>query len=479
MLKLQTEIQPALKKITTIGSATITSFGAAEGVTGSKHLLEIGGKKLLLDCGLFQGNRRLSRELNSHFPAAVLAADAVILSHAHIDHSGALPSLIKAGFTNPIHATAATRDLCEIMLEDAAYIQEQDARFLAKKEFPAPEPIYTLEDAVKTMQHFVSQNYREWFEPVEGVRVRFIDAGHILGSAQVEIEYQENGKTKRLGFTGDLGRKGLPILKDPEQLTNLDVLITESTYSLREHEDLLTIEDELLEVIEKTAKRGGKIIIPAFSVERTQEIVYVLHKLRVDGRLKFDLPIYVDSPLAVNATDIFKKHHADYDAETYEDFIEKDKGPFTMSGLVYIRDAEKSKALNQLNYPMIIISASGMCEAGRILHHLRNNISDPKNTVLIVGFQAENTLGRRLVDKLPEVKIFGMPVARKCQVVVLNAFSGHAGASELFENVKNSGAKKVFCVHGEAASTAGFVEKIERELHIQAQVMHTGETVVI
>ena len=479
MLKLQTETQTNMPTTIKTGSATITSFGAAEGVTGSKHLLEIGGKKLLLDCGLFQGNRKLSRELNSHFPVAVLAADAVILSHAHIDHSGALPSLVKAGFANPIYSTAATRDLCEIMLEDAAYIQESDARFLAKKEFPAPQPIYTAEDAAEAMQLFITKDYNTWFEPVEGVKVRFIDAGHILGSAQVEIEYQENGVTKHLGFTGDLGRKGLPILRDPAQLTNLDVLITESTYALREHEDLLTIEDELLEVIEKTAKRGGKIIIPAFSVERTQEIVYVLHQLRVKGKLKFDLPIYVDSPLAVNATEVFKKHRADYDSETYSDFIEKDEGPFTMNGLVYIRDAEKSKALNQLNYPMIIISASGMCEAGRILHHLRNNISDPKNTVLIVGFQAENTLGRRLVDKLPEVKIFGIPVIRRCEVVVINAFSGHAGASELFNNVKNSGAKKVFCVHGEPTSTAGFVEKIENELKIEAQVLHTGETTTI
>jgi metallo-beta-lactamase family protein len=457
----------------------LTSFGGAETVTGSKHLLEFEGKKILLDCGLFQGSRKLSREKNSHFPTEILKADAVILSHAHIDHSGALPSLVKAGYQNPIFSTPATRDLAEIMLADAAYIQEADARFLAKKQHPAPEPIYNKEDAIDTVKLFQKKSYGDWFEPIPNLRARFHDAGHILGSAQIEFEFIENGKTKRLAFTGDLGRKHLPILRDPIQLKNLDFLISESTYANREHEDLLEISDKLLTIIKRTVSRGGKIIIPCFSVERTQEIVYVLHKLYLEKKLKFELPIFVDSPLAVNATDVFKKHRECFDAHTYADFIEKDAGPFTFSQVEYIRDVERSKVLNELKYPMIIVSASGMCEAGRILHHLRNNISEPKNTVLIVGFQAENTLGRRLVEKNPVVKIFGKPVQRRCEVITLNAFSAHAGRSELLNNVKYSGAKKVFCVHGELNSVRNFAEQIFHELNQEAEIMKEGLTLDI
>ena len=456
----------------------ITSFGAAETVTGSKHLLEFeDGKKLLLDCGLFQGRRKESMIHNQNFPPEVLQADAVILSHAHIDHSGALPSLIKAGYGGPIYATPPTRDLCEIMLRDSAYIHEQDARYLAKKVWPKPKPLYTQEDAALTMGHFQLRNYGEEFEPIPGVKIRFIEAGHILGSAQVEITFSENGTERKLGFTGDLGRCNLPILKDPDQLKNLDILITESTYANRFHDDIKQLEDRFLEVVEKTAKRGGKIIIPAFSVERTQEIVYVLHDLHASGRLKFNMPIFVDSPLAVNATDIFKKHRAYYDAETYEDFIEKGKGPFTMQGLEYVRDVERSKELNTLNYPSIIISASGMCEAGRIRHHLKNNIGDPKNTVMIVGFQAENTLGRKLVDKLPEVKIFGKSIRRKCEVEILDAFSAHADKDELFENIKNSGAQHIICAHGEPGSVDFLAERVRQELKLEATVAKEGEAV--
>ena len=377
-------------------------------------------------------------------------------------------SLVKAGFSNPIYTTTATRDLCEIMLADSAYIHEQDARYLAKKVWPKPKPLYTKKDAADTMGFFQTKKYEEVFEPIEGIRVKFIEAGHILGSAQVEVEFTENGKTRKLGFTGDLGRKNLPILRDPAQLQNCDILITESTYANRFHDDIQAMEEKLLQIVKKTAKRGGKIIVPAFSVERTQEIVYILHNLHASGKLGLDLPIFVDSPLAVNATDIFKKHRDCYDAETYEDFIEKGKGPFTMAGLEYVRNVERSKELNTMNYPIIIISASGMCEAGRIRHHLQNNISDPKNTVLIIGFQAENTLGKRLVEKLPEVRIFGKLIPRRCEVEILNAFSAHADCDELLENVKNSDAKKVICVHGEPGSVSFFAERIQKELNVEA-----------
>lgn len=459
-----------------------TSFGGAKNVTGSKHLLEINGKKILLDCGLFQGGREESYFRNSALPKEILDVDAVILSHAHIDHSGALPSLAKAGYAGPIFSTPATRDLCKIMLADSAYIQEQDLRFLSKHIWPAPEPIYDKEDVENVLKLFQTKPYQEWFEPVEGIKIRFIDAGHILGSAQVEIEFRERGesgrlKKKRIGFTGDLGRKNLPILRDPDQLKKLDVLITESTYANRAHEDITGLKAQLLEIVKKTFKRGGRIVIPAFSVERTQEIIYVLHELHNSGELKFELPIFVDSPLAVNATEVFQKHRECYDLETYKDFIEKGEGPFTMNGLEYVRDVERSKELNSLDYPLIIVSASGMCEAGRILHHLRNNISDHRNTVLIVGFQAQNTLGRKLEDRLKEVKIFGRLIERRCEVIVLHAFSGHADQDELFENVKKTKAKKVICTHGEEKSVEYFAEKIKKNLDIEAFAPRERESI--
>ncbi len=454
----------------------LTSYGGAETVTGSKHLLTTLGGKLLLDCGMFQGRRKEANERNRNLPKEVSTADAVILSHAHIDHSGALPSLVKAGYTGTIYATSATRDLCEIMLADSAHIQETDARYLAKKTGTPPKPIYTKEDVADTLKLFQTIEYGKWFEPISGTRARFHDAGHILGSAQVELEISEqNGKATRLGFTGDLGRKHLPILRDPEQMTDLDILITESTYANREHGDLSTMAEDLLAVIDRTVQRGGNIIIPAFSVERTQEIVYVLHELHHSGKMKYEIPIFVDSPLAINATEIFRAHRECYDAETYSTFIERGHGPLTMSGLEYVREVGRSKELNGIKYPHIIISASGMCEAGRILHHLRNNITDNRNTVLIIGFQAANTLGRRLVEKMPVVKIFGEPLKRRCEVATLNAFSGHADRDELFANVQNCGAKKVYCVHGESTVIHGFADRITEELGIEAHVPQDGE----
>jgi metallo-beta-lactamase family protein len=457
----------------------LTSYGAAESVTGSKHLLEIGQHNLLLDCGMFQGRRSEANERNRNFPKEVLAADAVILSHAHIDHSGALPSLVKAGFTKPIYSTPATRDLCEIMLADAAHIAESDAEHLNKNVWPPVQPIYDQTDVAETLKLFQPVKYGDWFTPVPGVRARFHDAGHILGSAQVELEITEDGKTTRLGFTGDLGRKNLPILRDPEQMQDLDILLTESTYGNREHESIAFAAEDLLAVIERTVHRGGKLIIPAFSVERTQEIVYVIHELRASGKLGYDLPIFVDSPLAVNATDVFVKHRECYDAESYATFIEKGEGPFTMNGLEYVRDVNRSKELNRYEFPAIIISASGMCEAGRILHHLKNNIEDPRNTILIVGFQAANTLGRRLVEQLPVVNIFNEPHKRKAEVVVMNSFSGHADKDELFQNVKNCGAKKVFCVHGETSAIQAFAERIHAELGLEVHAPREREELTI
>ena len=458
----------------------LTSYGAAETVTGSKHLLTTAGGKLLLDCGMFQGRRKESNERNRNLPKEIVAADAMILSHAHIDHSGALPSLVKAGYRQPIYCTPATRDLIEIMLSDSAHIQEHDARYMARKVWPAPEPIYTQTDVDETLKLVQTVEYGQWFTPLTGTRARFHDAGHILGSAQVELEISDGAdQVTRVGFTGDLGRKNLPILRDPEQMQNLDILLTESTYANREHGDLSTMAEDLLAVIDRTVQRGGNIIIPAFSVERTQEIIYVLHELHHSGKMKYDLPIFVDSPLAINATEIFRKHRECYDAETYSTFIEQGKGPLTMSGLEYVREVARSKELNGIAYPHIIISASGMCEAGRILHHLRNNITDNRNTVLIIGFQAANTLGRRLVEKMPVIKIFGESLKRRCEVATLNAFSGHADRDELFANVKASGAKKVYCVHGEETAIHGFADRITEELGLEAHVPKDGEALVL
>lgn len=457
----------------------LTSFGAAQTVTGSKHLIEFENQKILLDCGLFQGRRQIAYEKNSHFPAKILTADAALLSHAHIDHAGSLPTLAKNGYQKPIFATPATRDLAEIMLADAAYIQAADVKFLAKKKWPVQEPLYTQADVQAVLRLFVTKNYDEWFAVAPGCRACFREAGHILGSAQIELEFEIQGKKKRLGFTGDLGRSNLPILRDPAQMQHLDYLITESTYANREHAELQEVSAELLKIVERTAARGGKIIIPAFSVERTQEIIYLLHELYLTKKLKFDLPIFVDSPLAINATAVFRAHRNLFDAAAFRDFIEKGKGPFTFSQIEYVRDAERSKELNAIRAPMIIISASGMCEAGRVLHHLRNNITEPKNTVLIIGFQAEGTLGRRLVEKNPLVKIFGKPVPRRCQVTVLNAFSAHAGAQKLLENIKLSGAKKIFCVHGEEHSLEKFTQKITRELNCEAGLPREGKRIKI
>lgn len=452
----------------------ITSYGAAETVTGSRHLLSTSGGQLLLDCGMFQGVRSEANERNQHLPPEIVAAHAMILSHAHIDHSGALPSLAKAGFRKFIYATPATYDLTKIMLMDSAHIQEADSAYLLSKGQQVT-PIYTTRDAEEVLRLFQPVRYGEWFSPLPGVRAKFHDAGHILGSAQIEFELEgKGGRVTRFGFTGDLGRKNLPILRDPAQMTNLDVLMTESTYAGRHHDDIMEAADKLAEIVMRTVQRGGKIIIPAFSVERTQEIVYILHQLFDTGKIPVNLPVYVDSPLAVNATEIFRRHRECWDTETYAAFIDKNEGPFTFGGVTYTHTADESKRLSANDFPAIIISASGMCEAGRILHHLKSNIENPANTVLIVGFQAQNTLGRKLVDELPVVNIFGKPYHRNAEVAVLNEFSGHADDSELYANAKGSGAKKIICVHGESDAVTTLAGEFRERLHVEAVVQREG-----
>lgn len=433
----------------------ITFMGAAKEVTGSMHLLELNGKKILLDCGLFQGKRQESDDKNKELKIDPKKIDAIILSHAHIDHSGRLPYLVKNGYDGPIYSTFATRDLCNYMLMDSAFIQEKDAEYFnnrnKKKGSKPVEPLYSVEDAQKTLNLFYGVGYERAFVVADELVCSFYDAGHILGSAQLHMIINDKEAKKRytLAFTGDLGRKNLPILRDPQDLPPSDYLITEHTYGDRFHSSILNAGPELMGVINRTAKRGGKILIPAFSVERTQEIVYHLNLLWKAKKIP-DMAVYVDSPLSANVTQVFMSHPECYDAETFREFIDNASNPFGFGRLQYTRDVAESKALNDLNGPAIIISASGMCENGRILHHLRNNIEDPKNTIMIVGYMAQDTLGRKIQEKQAIVNIFGEPYNLRAEVAVMDAFSGHADRSDLLEHIsKVEGVKKIFLVHGE------------------------------
>jgi len=433
----------------------IIFMGAAQTVTGSMHMLEVNGSKILLDCGLFQGRRRESWKRNRNLPFDPCELDAMLLSHAHIDHSGNIPNLVRRGYKGNIYATPATRDLCSAMLLDSAHIQESDVAYVNKKRrkrgLPLVEPIYTTPEARASVRSFVSIDYNRPFTVAPGVRVTFYDAGHILGSAITVLDVEEDGRSYRLCFTGDLGRVALPILRDPDIVPDVDYLVTESTYGNRQHDSPAKAGSALCDVVRRTYERGGKVIIPAFAVGRTQEIIYDLHKLILTERLP-SLPVYVDSPLAINVTEIFRLHHECYDEEILNLLLRRED-PFGFYRLHYTRSVEESKALNDLREPCIIISASGMCEAGRILHHLKNNIGNPRNTVLFVSFQAEHTLGRKILDGWEAVPIFGDKWEVRAQIESIDGYSAHADRDELLSYVKKvmgSGRlKRVFVVHGE------------------------------
>ncbi|MGE5123826.1 MAG: MBL fold metallo-hydrolase [Acidobacteriaceae bacterium] len=446
----------------------INFYGAAQTVTGSQHLLNINGYNLLLDCGFFQGRRQESYNRNNHFPFEPGKVDAVILSHAHIDHSGNLPNLVKQGYTGPIYATPATAHLANITLMDSGHIQEEDAAFVsrhnARKGEPPVVPIYTREQGAYVAQYFSPVNYGQAFEPVPGVQARLVDAGHILGSAAVALDIEEKEKKIRLWFSGDIGRRKLPLIRDPVLPDAADYMIMECTYGDKPHRDPDLAYEELRQVASRTLARKGKVIIPAFAVGRTQEIVYALHQM-IESRQLPSVPVYVDSPLAVNATDIFKMHPECFDKETQE-FIRADKHHTALGfdRLIYTRSVEESKALNHRKDPMIIIAASGMAETGRILHHLRNNIGNPRNTILIVSWQAPYTLGRRLADREKRVRIFGEEHTVRAEVVTIGGLSAHAGQDFLVEyalRVKDS-AKRVFFVHGEQTPAEMLAQKLEQ-----------------
>ncbi len=428
--------------------------GAAGTTTGSQHLLEINGQKILLDCGLYQGRRQESYDQNRKFLFKPEELTAVVLSHAHIDHSGNLPNLTKSGFDGNIYCTFATRDLCQIMLADSARIHGYDIEWLNKrnsrKGLTELEPIYTEVDAERCMRYFVNIGYDRKIPIAEGVELTFVDAGHILGSAQVilDLHETETDRRKRLLFSGDVGRGNNDILRDPVIPEDVDFLIMESTYGAREHELPTRADEQIAEILERTLKDRGKVIIPAFAVGRTQQMIYVLHQLTEANKIP-DVPIFVDSPLAVNATEIFRLHPECFNQTIY-DFLFEKRDPFGFENLTLIRSVTKSKELNRRDKPCIIISASGMCEAGRILHHLRNNIGKPKNTVLFVGYCAENTLGWKLRNGDDEVNIFGEPNKVRANIEIMDSFSGHADRSELlnyFDSMTGP-REKVWLVHG-------------------------------
>lgn len=450
----------------------LTIHGAARTVTGSQHLVEVNGAKILLDCGFYQGSRNETYKRNQNLPFNASEIDYLILSHAHIDHSGNIPNLVKSGFQGSIICTYATRDLAAIMLRDSAKIHHYDIEYLNKKRRkqgqPLLEPIYEPADAVESLKYFIGLGYERPYIVMPGVTLTFYDAGHILGSAIVvlDIEDQEQKRDVRLVFSGDLGRPDRPILRDPTFIDSADVLIIESTYGNRIHEDVDDASEKLEHIVNETYKRGGKLIVPAFAVGRTQELVYRLHQLIESRDIPPRLPVYVDSPLAIDATGIYRLHPEGYDEEVEKFMLENGHGdPFGFDMMRYTRSTNESKELNFLKDPAVIISASGMAEAGRILHHLKNNIEDPRNTVLIVGWQAPHTLGRRIVEKTPIVKIFGEEYRLNAQVEVINGFSAHADRNELLEwtGHMQKRPQHTYIVHGEEDAAFALAEALRQQ----------------
>ena len=427
-------------------------LGGVRNVAGSSHLIRTGKSEVLLDAGLFQGHRNEFYQLNSTFNYNPHQLNAIILSHAHIDHCGNLPNLIKKGTRCKIYATSATKDLARLMLSDSGKIQEEDTKYVNKINrrlgLPLRKPLYTLKEASKAAKKIRPLSYGQRLCLTKDIWATLYDAGHILGSAIVVLDIKNNSKTLRLGYAVDLGRKGLPLLNEPTYVKGLDYLILESTYGARLHVPIEEAKTKLKDAINKTIERKGKILIPSFTLERTQEVTYFLNEL-LKEKLIPPIPIYVDSPLATDITDLFKYHISYLDEETRQAVKEK-KGPFEFLNLRYIRDQEESKRLNNDKRPMIIIAGSGMCESGRILHHLKNNIEDSRNTILVVGYMAQNTLGKRIVDKIPFVRIFGVEYELNAEVVIINAFSGHADKNELYDLVSGClPLKRIFLVHGD------------------------------
>jgi metallo-beta-lactamase family protein len=452
----------------------IQYLGATRTTTGSLYLMEVNGQRLLLECGLFQGPRGESIERNRNFPFDPSQVDAAILSHAHIDHCGNLPNLCRHGFDGNIYCTFATRDLAGIMLEDSAEIQKADAEFVSKKHaekgLPPVEPLYTATDAEKAVRQIVAFNYDRPMPVAEGVTVTFRDAGHILGSAQVVLDIRENGRPCRFLFTGDLGRGNDELLRDPVAIEGVDYLQIESTYGAREHTAKPEAVEEVAQLLRETLGRNGKVIIPAFSIGRTQQIVYVLHQLALAGKIP-RVPMFVDSPLSVNATEVFRLHPECFNAAVYR-FLREVENPFGMENLTYIREVAHSMKLNDMKEAAVIISASGMAEAGRIRHHLKNHIGNPNNLILFIGYCAEHTLGAQILSGAPTVNIFGEPHPVRAKIHSVDAFSGHADMHELrrYAEAVQGDLRKIVVIHGEESQSLAFATTL-RALKPQAQVL--------
>ncbi len=444
----------------------ITFHGAAQTVTGSRHLISINGSQLLLDCGLFQGRRADTYARNLNFPFDPQQLGAVVLSHAHLDHCGNLPSLAQDGFHGPIHATPATCHLTELLLLDSANIQEADVAYVNKRRArtgePPVKPLYTVADAQAAIGQLDGQGYDQSFSPLPGVTARMVEAGHILGSAAIILELEERGRKVRLMFSGDIGRHGLPIIRDPVLPDDVDYLIMECTYGDKSHDSPDRAYDEMKAVVWRTFERGGKLIVPAFALGRTQTLVYYLHQM-VDRKEIPSVPVYVDSPLAINVTDVFEEHPELFDEEARAVLRAHPRGePFGFDKLTFTRSVEASKAINERKGPLVIISASGMAENGRILHHLRNNVGDPRNTVLITSWMAPHTLGRRLVERQPRVRIFGDEYEVRAEVTAVDGLSAHAGQEGLlaYARAVRGRARAVFLVHGEPGPAAALKAKL-------------------
>ena len=462
----------------------ITFYGAARTVTGSCHMVEACGKKFLIDCGMFQG-KLVEQMLNyEDFPFNIKEIDFVILTHAHIDHSGRLPKLYKQGYSNLIYATNATVDLCTIMLADSGHIQEKEIEWVNKKRRRAgkseSEPMYTAQDGSDTIKLFKGLEYNQTIVIDENISFKLIDAGHMLGSSIVLLDIKEDDTVKRLVFTGDLGNINMPILNDPETIDKADYLVIESTYGNRLHGQIGDQSAEFIDIVLKTIERGGNLIIPSFAVGRTQEILYEINKYADSSEMKDRLrkiPVYVDSPLAVNATKIFEQNPEYYDEETLK-YLLKGENPLNFENLHFIVSPEESKALNEDNIPKIIISASGMCEVGRIKHHLKHNLYRPESTVLFVGFQAEGTLGKKIMSGEKLVKIFGEEIAVKAEIRYLDAFSGHADKNGLLnwiDKIKEK-PKNIFIVHGEYLNQQVFKNEIFNKFGINSIIPNMEET---
>ncbi len=457
----------------------LTFWGAARTVTGSMHELEADGKRYLLDCGMYQGRRKEAEQRNRHFPFPPGSIDAVILSHAHIDHSGNLPLLVKNGFSGPIYSTPATVDLAQPMLLDTAHIQEKDVEFLNKRRHLRGEdeidPLYTTEDAQQTLPLLQPVPYYTPKAFSANLSYEAHDAGHILGSSTILVRSRENGREVRLLFSGDLGRPSLPIIRNPDPPPAAEYLIMESTYGGRSHEEEGLVKNKLADVVNRTAAHGGKLIVPAFAVGRAQQLALLLHELSDEHGVP-NIPAFVDSPLAVAVTEVFRQHPECFNDETRR-FLSNGNDPFGFDRLTYIQEASESKKLNDLKGPCIIISPSGMCEAGRILHHLRNNLDNPRTTVLITGYQAADTLGRKLLDGWQEVKVFGEPMRVRATVESLQALSAHADQGELLAWMKPLAGtlKKVFLVHGEPEGAEALQAAIQKEYGVEAVLPGWGE----